>query len=117
MPRSSAERVTFVISMPASSTPPDASRPEWLGARAALAGLRNGRFAAGTVATFMVVLVVLFFVPKGGAVSRGVAGSAVREDTTSLLLRADSAHHAATHADSLYTATLLASEYLAGDPA
>src|ERR1019366_8901123 len=117
MHRSCAGRVTFVISMPASSTPPVGSRAEWLGARAALAGRRSGRFAVGTVVMFVVVLVALFFVPKGGGASRDVAGSAVREDTALLLLRADSAHRATAHADSQYTATLLASEYLAGEPA
>src|ERR1019366_5985983 len=100
MHRSCAGRVTFVISMPASSTHPVGSRSEWLGARAALAGRRSGRFAIGTVATFIVVLVVLFFVPKGGGVSRRVPGSAVREDTTVLLSRADSAHRSAAHTDS-----------------
>lgn len=115
--RWSTERVTFVISMPASSAPPVASRPEWLGARAALAGRRSGRFAVGTVATFIVVLVVLFFVPKGGGGSRAGAAPAEREDTASLLLRADSAHRAAAHADSEHTATVLASEYLASEPA
>jgi Mrp family chromosome partitioning ATPase len=103
--------------MPASSTHPVGSRAEWLGARAALAGRRSGRFAVGTVVMFVVVLVALFFVPKGGGASRDVAGSAVREDTALLLLRADSAHRATAHADSQYTATLLASEYLAGEPA
>jgi Mrp family chromosome partitioning ATPase len=103
--------------MPASSAPPAASRPEWLGARAALAGRRSGRFAVGTVATFVVVLVVLFFVPKGGGGSRIAAGPVEREDITSLLLRADSAHRASAHADSEHTATVLASEYLASEPA
>ncbi len=102
--------------MPASPAPPVASRPEWLGARAALAGRRSGRFAAGAVATFAVVLVVLFFVPKGSGGSR-IAAPAERDDTTSLLLRADSAHRASAHADSEHTATVLASEYLAGEPA
>ena len=103
--------------MPASPAPPVASRPEWLGARAALAGRRSGRFAVGAVATFVVVLVVLFFVPKGGGGSRAGAAPAEREDTTSLLLRADSAHRASAHADSEHTATVLASEYLASEPA
>ena len=103
--------------MPASPAPPVASRPEWLGARAALAGRRSGRFAVGTVATFVVVLVVLFFVPKGGGGSRAGAAPAEREDTASLLLRADSARRAAAHADSEHTATVLASEYLASEPA
>ena len=103
--------------MPASPAPPVASRPEWLGARAALAGRRSGRFAVGAVATFVVVLVVLFFVPKGGGGSRAGAAPAEREDTASLLLRADSARRAAAHADSEHTATVLASEYLASEPA
>src|SRR5450631_1116058 len=98
--------------MSASSAPPAASRPEWLGARAALAGQRSGRFAIGTVAAFVVVLVVLFFVPKKTGTGGGTAASIARVDTAALLLRADSAHRAASHADSQYTATVLASEYL-----
>lgn len=109
--------VTFVISMPDSSATSAASRktPEWLGARAALAGRRSGRFAVGAVATFIVVLVVLFFVPKNRG-SRSVAMPVERADTAVLLLRADSAHRAAARADSQYTATVLASEYLGGEP-
>jgi len=102
--------------MPDSSAPKVASRSEWLGARAALAGQRSGRFAVGAIATFIVVLVALLFLPKGREVS-STAAPLEREDTASLLLRADSAHRAAAHADSEYTATVLAAEYLAGEPA
>lgn len=103
--------------MPAPSAPPAASRSEWLGARAALAGQRSGRFAIGAVATFVVVLVVLFFVPRRTNTQPDAAIPAARADTAPLLLRADSAHRAAAHADSQYTATVLASEYLGGEPA
>ncbi len=102
--------------MPAPSTPPVASRPEWLGARAALAGQRSGRFAVGTIATFIVVVVVLFFVPKDNGTSRGAPGALQRDDSVPLLLHADSAHRAAAHADSEYSATVLAAEFLAGEP-
>jgi Mrp family chromosome partitioning ATPase len=102
--------------MSESSPPPVVSRQEWLGARAALAGQRSGRFAVGAVATFVVVLAVLFFIPRGGG-SRGAAAPAERADTAPLLVRADSAHRAAARADSQYTATILAAEYLGGDPA
>jgi hypothetical protein len=102
--------------MPESPASPVISAPEWLGARAALAGQRSGRFALGTVATFVVVLAVLFFVPKRDG-SRGQAAPVERADTAVLLQRADRAHRAAAHADSQYTATLLASEYLGGEPA
>lgn len=88
--------------MPDTSVPRVASRSEWLGARAALAGRRSGRFAVGTIATFVVVLIVLFLVQKGRG-ARGTPDSAVpaaREDTVPLALRADSAHRAAARADS-----------------
>jgi hypothetical protein len=103
--------------MPTSSTPPVASRPEWLGARAALAGRRSGRFAVGTIVTFVIVLVVLFFVPKNDMPNSGSAAALQRDDSLPLLLRADSAHRAAAHADSEYAATILAAEFLAGEPA
>lgn len=103
--------------MPASSPPPAASRSEWLGARAALAGQRSARFAIGAVATFFVVLIAMFFVSKKSAIARDPAAPLTRTDTAALLLRADSAHRAAAHADSQYSATLLASEYLGGEPA
>lgn len=102
--------------MSAPSAPPAASRSEWLGARAALAGQRSGRLAIGAIATFIVVVVVLFFVPVKSETQRKTAIPAVRTDTAVLLLRADSAHRAAAHADSQYTATVLASEYLGGEP-
>jgi hypothetical protein len=105
--------------MPASPTPPVASRPEWLGARAALAGRRSGRFAVGTIATFIIVVVVLFFVPKNNPADAAAARATAlqRGDTVPALLRADSAHRAAAHADSEYSATVLAAEFLAGEPA
>jgi Mrp family chromosome partitioning ATPase len=102
--------------MPAPSAPPAASRSEWLGARAALAGQRSGRLAIGAVATFIVVLVVLFFVQNMRSVPRETGSRVARADTATLLLRADSAHRAAAHADSQYNATVLASEYLGGEP-
>jgi Mrp family chromosome partitioning ATPase len=101
--------------MPESSPPPVASRQEWLGARAALAGQRSGRFAIGAVVTFIAVLAVLFFVP-GGAGSRPAAAPIVRADTVALLARADSAHRSAARADSQYSSTVAAAEYLGGDP-
>jgi hypothetical protein len=106
-----------VIAMPASPTPPVTSRPEWLGARAALAGRRSGRFALGTIATFVVVMVILFFVPKGSGSSHGAAVTVQREDTIPTLLRADSTHRLAAHADSEYAATMRAAEFLADEPA
>ncbi len=47
------------------------SGAEWLGARAALAGRRSGRFALGATATFAVIVLAFFLVPKlGGAAPR-----------------------------------------------
>jgi hypothetical protein len=65
----------------------------------------------------MVIVVVLFFVPKDKASLRGAAVPLQREDTVPMLLHADSAHRAAAHADSEYAATVLAAEFLAGEPA
>ena len=93
------------------------SRPEWLGTRAALAGQRSGRFAIGTVAAFVVVLIVLFFLPARGTRNRETAAPLQAVDTAPLLQRADSAHVAAARADSQYSATLQASEYLGAEPA
>ena len=59
----------------------------------------------------------MFFVPKKTAVSRETSVPLTRTDTATLLLREDSARRAAAHADSQYSATLLASEYLGGEPA
>ncbi|MFI5246826.1 MAG: hypothetical protein ACHQQR_16455, partial [Gemmatimonadales bacterium] len=101
--------------MSASSDPPVATGPDWLGARAKLAAHRSGRFAAGTNATFGVMLAVSLFVPSGG-VSRNAVVSADREDTTSLLLHADSLHRAAASADSQFTVAVRMSESLAGGP-
>jgi len=98
-----------------SPAPPTASRQEWLGARAALAGQRSGRFAVGAVATFVVVVIALFFIPRGTA-ARKTSATIARADTAALLGRADSAHRAAVHADSQYTATIQAAEYLGADP-
>ena len=103
--------------MPPSSSPSAATRPEWLGTRAALAGQRSGRFAIGTVATFVVVLIVLFFVPRRGAGTREAAAPVQPVDIAPLLQRADSAHLAAARADSQYSATIQASEYLGVEPA
>jgi hypothetical protein len=103
--------------MPDSPPPKVVSRQEWLGARAALAGQRSGRFVVGALATFVVVLVVLLLIPKGASTSHSDATGAGREDTTSLQLRADSAHRTYAHVDSEYAATLLAAEFLAGEPA
>lgn len=104
--------------MSAPPTPPAVSRPEWLGARAALAGRRSGRFAVATIATFIVVAVVLFLIPKESGGPRSSAGQPQqRADSAPLLLRADSAHRAATHADSEYAATVLAAKFFAGEPA
>ncbi len=97
------------------SPPPVASRQDWLGARAALAGQRSGRFAVGAVVTFVVVLAVLFFVPGGGR-SRPAAVPIERADTIALLARVDSAHRRTAHADSQFTSTIAAAEYLGGDP-
>lgn len=103
--------------MPASSPPPPASRAEWLGTRAALAGQRSGRFAIGTVATFVVVLIALLVVQGRSPKTREAAAPVQPVDTAPLLQRADSAHAAAARADSQYTATLQASEYLGSAPA
>ena len=102
--------------MLAPSAIPLLSRSEWLGARAALAGRRSGRFALGAVGTFVVVLLVLLLVPRFGGRAPPVESPAVRADTLSLLLRADSMYRRAARADSQYTASLLASEYPAGEP-
>lgn len=99
--------------MPASSAPPVASGPDWLGARATLAGRRSGRFIAGTIATFGVAMVVFLFVPTGGGLRNPVA-SAGHDDTTSLRLRADSLHRASVTADSQYAAAIRSSENLSG---
>lgn len=89
--------------------------PGWLGARAMLAGRRSGRFAAGTVATFGMVMLVFLFVPKGGS-SRNTVAHAGREDTTSLRLRADSVHRVSASADSQYATTVRVSKDLSGGP-
>ncbi len=102
--------------MTAHNAPPLASRSEWLGARAALAGRRSGRFALGAVATFAIVLLVLLFVPSFNAPPAPAEAPGTRADTAALLLRADSAVRVAAHADSQHTATLLASEYLGSQP-
>jgi hypothetical protein len=86
--------------------------PDWLAARATLAGRRSGRFVAGTVATFGVVMAVFFFVPMGSG-SRATPASGGRDDTTSLLRRADSLHRAMARADSQYTAAIRASASIA----
>jgi Mrp family chromosome partitioning ATPase len=99
-----------------SSAPKVASRPEWLGARAALAGRRSGRFALGSIATFIVVLVVLYLVPKRES-APAAAAAVEREDTTALIARADSAHRAAARADSQYTAATQGSTHRAAGPA
>ena len=78
-----------------------------------LAGRRSGRFAVGTVATFVVAMVVFLFVPKGGG-SRAATKPAAREDTASLLLHVDSLHRAAAGTDSQFAAAVRASGDLAG---
>lgn len=95
--------------MPDTSVPRVASRSEWLGARAALAGRRSGRFAATAIATFVVVLVVLFLVPRSDG-SRASTAPVARQDTASLLLGADSARRAVAHADSQFVAAAGASQ-------
>jgi Mrp family chromosome partitioning ATPase len=105
--------------MPAPAAPPApplVRRSEWLGARAALAGQRSGRFALAATATFLVVLLALLIVPQVGGPARATTVVAARIDTAPLVLRADSARRAAAHADSQNTATLVTSEYLAGEP-
>ncbi len=102
--------------MPAPPPLSATSRAEWLGARAALAGRRSGRFAIGAIATFVGVLIVLSFVPRNDS-PKTIAAPAERTDTVPLLARADSARRVAAHADTDYTVAILASEYLGGGPA
>src|SRR3974390_3000236 len=67
--------------MPAPPPSTTGSRPEWLGARAALAGRRSVRFAVVTAAAFVVSLVTLLFVPAGSG-SREAAAISQTERTT-----------------------------------
>ncbi|HVT37858.1 MAG TPA: hypothetical protein VHE78_02325 [Gemmatimonadaceae bacterium] len=84
------------------------SRAEWLGARAALAGRRIGRFALGAVATFLTVLLVLLVIPQlGVTVNRPQpVVSDVIEDTIPLIRAATEAQHALARAESLYQRAL-----------
>ncbi len=93
-----------------------ASRAEWLGARAALAGRRSGRFTLIAVATFVVVLVALIIIPRfGGSAPREPNAPDVRVDTVPLLNGLEGARHAVAHADSQFENALLTAEYFAGE--
>jgi Mrp family chromosome partitioning ATPase len=93
-----------------------ASRAEWLGARAALAGRRSGRFTLIAVATFVVVVVALIIIPRfGGSAPREPNAPEVRVDTVPLLGGLEGARHAVAHADSQFENTLLTTEYFAGE--
>ena len=63
------------------------------------------------------MLIVMFFLPGRGTRNREAAAPVEPVDTAPLLQRADSAHVAAARADSQYSATLQASEYLGAEPA
>lgn len=55
---------------------PLARRPEWLGARATLAGRRTARFAIGAVGVFVAVVFLLLVVPSQGGPERDVRDGA-----------------------------------------
>jgi hypothetical protein len=80
------------------------SRAEWLGARAALAGRRIGRFALGAVATFLTVLLVLLVIPQlGVSVNQAKpAASEGTEDTVPLVRATTDAQRTLARAESLY---------------
>jgi Mrp family chromosome partitioning ATPase len=83
------------------------SRAEWLGARAALAVRRSGRFAIGAAVTFIVVLVALLFVPQlGGPAPLDIAVHVVRADTAQLVGALTDARSASARADAIYEAIL-----------
>ncbi len=100
-----------------SGPPPSlALRSESLAARAALAWRRTGRFALIAAVAFVVILLVLLIVPQLGGPTRAVAVPLPRADTAPLVVRADSAHHVAAHADSQYAAMKVATAQLAAGP-
>lgn len=90
------------------SVPRVASRSEWLGARAALAGRRSGRFAVGAAATFVVLLIVFLLVPRSRSTPPGASAAAAPPDTVQLSVRAESAHRASARADSQFAAVAAA---------
>jgi Mrp family chromosome partitioning ATPase len=84
------------------TSPLPVSRAEWLGARAALAGRRIGRFALGAVVTFLVVLLVLLVIPQLGVPGLESPAPIATADTVPLLRAAADAQHLAALAESLH---------------
>jgi Mrp family chromosome partitioning ATPase len=107
--RTSRVRSYFDHTMPEVATLLPVSRAEWLGARAALAGRRIGRFALGAVATFLVVLLVLLVIPQLGiSVTQQMPAPATGAvDTIPLLRAVADAQARAARAESLHSRALL----------
>jgi Mrp family chromosome partitioning ATPase len=87
--------------MPTKPTPPPASRAEWLGSRAALAGQRSARFAVATTGVFVIALAASFIVPaltRSRPVGRVALESGL--DTVTLLGQAAQARQRLAQAES-----------------